>query len=97
MSKSANEIIRASLFSSFISVMEAYRANSGGSPNVLVRDLSAVHANTGFDNIPENVQKALIESANETFRRLMKEGYVIQPKSTPTTGRNNDRSKSKRA
>lgn len=83
MSSSANEIIRAAIFSAVIDAVKAFRDASNGVPNAMLRDLSAVHANTGFGDLPEEVQKAIRASTEETFRRLLKDGYVIQPKSTP--------------
>ncbi len=80
--QSANEVIRAAIFSAVCDAIEAFRENSSGVPNALLRDLSAVHSNTAFTNLPESVQKSIINSTNEAFRRLLKEGYVVQPKAS---------------
>ena len=97
MNQSANEVIKSAIFAAVCDAITAFRANSGGSPNVLVRDLSAVHANATMADLPESVQKAIVESTNAAFRRLLKEGYVIQPKnaSFPTPDRPRQKSKGK--
>ena len=77
---SANEAMRAAIFSAVCSVIEAYRENAGGVANVLARDLSAVHANTAQGDLPEIVQKALVESTTQTFRKLTHEGFSVVPK-----------------
>lgn len=78
---SANEVLRAAIFSAFCAGVEACRQNAGGAPNVLVRDLSAIHSNTSFSDLPEAVQKALRDSTDQTFRKLLQAGYSVVPKS----------------
>lgn len=77
---SASEVLRAAIFSAFCAGIEAYRQNAGGLPNVLVRDLAAIHGNTAFSDLPEGVQKALKESTDQTFRKLLQAGYTVAPK-----------------
>jgi hypothetical protein len=81
MSKSANEIVQEALFSSLIEAVTALKA--GGTPNTILRDLSAIHANTSMDSLPDGVQKALQAGVRDTMARLQKEGYVIAPKVLP--------------
>lgn len=85
--KSANEVMRAAVFSAVCSVIEAYRENAGGVANVLARDLSAVHSNTALSDLPEVVQKALTESTSQAFRKLTQEGFSVVPKSEVKTYR----------
>lgn len=78
---SASEVLRAAIFSAFCAGIEAYRQNAGGLPNVLVRDLAAIHGNTSFSDLPEGVQKALRESTDQAFRKLLQSGYTVVLKS----------------
>ena len=80
---SAKEIMTTAMFSAFCSAIEAYRQNSGGLPNVMARDLAAIHSNTGFSDLPEPVQKALRESTDNAFRKLLQGGYGVTSKSEP--------------
>lgn len=78
--ESAKEVLNAAIFSAVCAAVEAYRENASGMPNVLVRDLSAVHSNTVFTDLPEPVQKVLREATDQTFRKLMQAGYSVVPK-----------------
>lgn len=78
--QSANQVIRAAIFSAMIDVIEGYRARSNGVMNSFARDIASVHANTAYTDLPEDIQKIISASTDEAFRRLLKEGYAIQPK-----------------
>jgi len=80
MKKSANEVVRAALFSAVVNALDAFREESGGAAQAMIRDLGAVHSNTAFTDLPESVQKALTKSTEEALRRLLKEGYVVTDK-----------------
>lgn len=85
MSSSANSVIRASIFSALIEVVDGYRSRANGVMNVFARDLGTLHPNTAFDDLPDDIQKIIIESTDEAFRRLLKDGYVITPRVTQNT------------
>jgi hypothetical protein len=80
---SANAVIKASIFSALVGVIEGYRARSGGVMNSFARDLAAIHSNTAMDDLPDDIQKIIKESTDEAFRRLLKEGYAVTPKNGP--------------
>lgn len=77
---SANEVLRAAVFSAFCAGIEAYRQHSNGVPNVMLRDISAIHGNTAFSDLPDVVQKALRDSTDQAFRKLLQSGYTVAPK-----------------
>ena len=87
MNQSANEVVKSAIFAAVCDAVMAFRMNAGGSPNVLIRDLSAVHENATIGDLPESVQKAITESTTAAFRRLLKEGYVVQPKTVAGSDR----------
>src|SRR3954468_15403212 len=79
MTKSATDVMQEILFSAFLDSVEALKAASKGMPNTLVRDLSALHANTTFADLPKEVQASLSASVRAAFTRLLKEGYSVAP------------------
>ena len=79
MTKSATDVMQEILFSAFLDSVEALKAASKGLPNTLVRDLSALHANTTFVDLPKEVQASLSASVRAAFTRLLKEGYSVAP------------------
>ncbi len=78
--KTVNDIIHEALFQSLCDTIEAYRVESAGIPNTMLRDLAKLHANTVVDDLPEGVQKVLRTSVSDALRRLQREGYVVAPK-----------------
>ena len=79
MTKSATDVMQEILFSAFLDSVDALKAASKGMPNTLVRDLSALHANTTFADLPKEVQASLSASVRAAFTRLLKEGYSVAP------------------
>jgi len=87
MTKSATDVMQEILFSAFLDSIDALKAASKGMPNTLVRDLSALHANTTFSDLPKEVQASLSASVRAAFTRLLKEGYSVAPgQSAPPRG-----------
>jgi hypothetical protein len=80
MTKTATQVLQEALFSSLCEAVTAFKQNAGGMPNALARDLAAVHSNTSFDSLPDNVQKAIRDGVQETLKRLQKDGYTVAPK-----------------
>ena len=74
MSKSATDVMQEILVSAVLDSFLALKAASKGLPNSLLRDLNAIHANTTFADLPEEVQKAVSASVRAGFSRLLKEG-----------------------
>ncbi len=77
MEKSATDIMQDSIVAAVLDAITAWKAASGGLPNVLARDLGAVHRNTTLADLPKEVQAALRDSTRATFNRLLKEGYNV--------------------
>jgi hypothetical protein len=77
MEKSATDIMQDALVAAVLDAIVAWKAASGGLPNVLARDLGAVHPNTTFADLPKEVQAAINASTRATFNRLLKEGYNV--------------------
>jgi hypothetical protein len=79
MTKSATYLMQEILFASLIDAVGALRAASKGVPNALLRDLNAMGPNTGFADLPRELQASLSASVREAFNRLLKEGYSVSP------------------
>lgn len=77
MEKSATDIMQDAIVAAVLDAIVAWKAASGGLPNVLARDLGAVHPNTTLADLPKEVQAALRDSTRATFNRLLKEGYSV--------------------
>ena len=81
MTKSATDVMQEILVSAVLDSFVALKAASKGLPNSLLRDLNAIHANTTFGDLPEEVQRAVAASVRAGFSRLLKEGYSVAPAS----------------
>ena len=79
MARSATDVMHDILFAAVLDAVGALRAASGGVPNMMVRDLNAIHANTTFADLPEPLQKAINDAVRSAFTRLLKEGYSVTP------------------
>lgn len=79
MPKSATELMQEIMVSAVLDALGAFKSASGGVPNVMLRDLQAVHPNTTFDDLPKDVQTAVQASVRGAFNRLLRDGYAIMP------------------
>ncbi len=79
MTKSATDLMQEILFSSLIDAVAALRGASRGVPNALLRDLNAIGPNTGFADLPKELQASLTASVRDAFNRLLREGYSVSP------------------
>ena len=77
MVKPAAEVMREAIVAAVIDGVSALRTASGGVPNNLLRDLSAIHPNTTFDDLPQALQASILASVRAAFTRLQKEGYTV--------------------
>jgi len=91
MQKSATEVMQAVLFSAVIDAVEALKAASKGLPNQLVRDLQSIHPNTTFEDLPKELQNAIVESTRAAFTKLLKDGYAVGPRQQMQQSRPLDR------
>ena len=79
MTKSATDLMQEILYASLVDALTALKAASKGMPNSLLRDINAIGPNTGFADLPKEVQASLTASVREAFNRLLKEGYSVSP------------------
>lgn len=79
MTKSATDLMQEIVFSSLIDAVAALKAASKGVPNAMLRDVQAIGPNTGFGDLPKELQASIIESVRQAFNRLLKEGYSVSP------------------
>jgi hypothetical protein len=90
MERSATDIMQDAIVAAILDAVIAWKAASGGLPNVLARDLGAVHPNTTLADLPKEVQATVSASTRAAFNRLLKEGYAVAkgapPSRTPPTG-----------
>lgn len=77
MRKSATDVMQDIVAAAVLDAIAALKAASKGLPNNLLRDLNAIHANTTFADLPQEVQNAVSASVRAAFSRLQKEGYAI--------------------
>jgi len=79
MTKSATDLMQEIVLSSLIDAVSALRAASKGVPNAMLRDVQAIGPNTGFGDLPKELQASIQESVRQAFNRLLKEGYSVSP------------------
>jgi hypothetical protein len=79
------------LLSAIIDAVEALKASSRGVPNTLLREIQTLHPNTTFDDLPKELQAAIVESTRSAFARLLREGYSVGPRGEQQQSRPMDR------
>ena len=79
MTKSATDLMQEIVVSSLIDAVQALRTASKGVPNAMLRDVQAIGPNTGFGDLPRELQASIQESVRQAFNRLLKEGYSVSP------------------
>jgi hypothetical protein len=79
MTKSATDLMQEIVVSSLIDAVAALRTASKGVPNAMLRDIQAIGPNSGFGDLPRELQTSIQESVRQAFNRLLKEGYSVSP------------------
>lgn len=79
--KSAADIMQNIVFGAVVDSISALKADSGGMPNSLARDIAAINANITFADLPKSVQQSVRLATQSSFNLLLKNGYVLVPKS----------------
>jgi hypothetical protein len=79
MTKSATEVMESAIVAAVLDAVAALKTASGGLQNALIRDISAIHPNTTFGDLPRPVQAAITASVRSAFGALQKEGYTVAP------------------
>lgn len=79
MTKSATDLMQEIVLSSLIDAVSALRSASKGVPNAMLRDIQAIGPNTGFADLPRELQASIQESVRQAFNRMLKEGYSVSP------------------
>jgi hypothetical protein len=82
MTRAAAEVMQDLLYAAVVDAIVALKDSSKGVPNNLLRDLSALHANTTFADLPPALQASLNASVRAAFTRLLREGYSVAPSGT---------------
>jgi hypothetical protein len=91
MARSATDIVQDIINAAVVDAIVALKDSSKGLPNVLLRDVNAIHANTAFADLPEAVRVAVASSVRDAFARLRKDGYVVaEAKSLQVTSARKD-------
>jgi len=80
MTKSATEVMQDVIVAAVLDGMAALKAASRGVPNTMLRDISAIHANTTFADLPKELQDAITANVRAAFTRLLREGYAVAPR-----------------
>ena len=77
MNKSATELMQEIIFSAVADSISALKESAKGMPNILLRDLNAIHSNSTFADLPKEMQAAITTATRSAFNRLRKEGYSV--------------------
>lgn len=80
MAKSATDVMQEIIHSAVVDALDALKAASRGVPNIMLRELNAIHANSTFADLPKELQAAIAASVRTAFNRLLKEGYSVAPR-----------------
>ena len=72
--------MQAIIFSAVLDAVQALKGASKGLPNQMVRDLQAIHPNVTFDDLPKELQEAIVASTRAAFTQLLKDGYAVGPR-----------------
>ena len=91
MQRAANDVMQSVIFSAILDGLAALKKASGGLPNQLLRDVQAIHANVTFEDLPKELQDAIVQSTRAAFAQLLKEGYAVGPRQQMQQSRPMDR------
>jgi hypothetical protein len=91
MPRAANDVMQSILFSTVLDAIAALKSASGGLPNQLLRDVQAIHPNVTFNDLPKELQEAIVQSTRAAFAQLLKEGYAVGLRQQQQTTRPMDR------
>lgn len=83
MPRSATDVMHDILLAAVMDSLDALKGASRGVPNILLRDINAIHRNAAFADLPKEVQAAISANVRAAFNRLLKEGYSVSPASGP--------------
>jgi len=89
--RAASDVMQSIIFSAVVGAVEAVKAAHKGVPNLMLRDLQALHPNTTFADLPKPLQDAIAQSVRAAFTQLLKEGYAVGPKQQVQQSRPMDR------
>ena len=85
MSKSATELMQDVIFSAVVESISSLKLGVKNAPNMLLRDINAIHANSTLADLPPSLQDSIRESARNAFLALKKEGYSISSNTVTQT------------
>lgn len=59
---------------------EAIKNGNRGNENLILRDIKGLHGNTTFEDLPEHLQKEVVQLVQAMFGYINGKGYVLVPK-----------------
>jgi len=89
--RAASDVMQSIIFSAVVEAIEAVKAAHRGVPNLMLRDLQALHPNTTFADLPKPLQDSIAQSVRAAFTQLLKEGYAVGPRQVVQQSRPMDR------
>jgi hypothetical protein len=89
--RAASDVMQSIIFSAVVEAFEAVKAAHKGVPNLMLRDLQALHPNTTFADLPKPLQDSIVQSVRAAFTQLLKEGYAVGPHQAGQQSRPMDR------
>lgn len=87
MNKPLAELMQNVMFSAVLETVTAMKQSVNNAPNMLLRDINSIHANSTFEDLPKPVQDAIKDSARNAMLSFRKEGYSITTSTPPTPTR----------
>lgn len=78
MTKAAREVLRDIAFAAFVDTVQAMK--KGRIDNEVLREVKAIHSNTVFADLPEDVQNTLNSLSFNAFIKLNAAGYEVVSK-----------------
>ena len=75
MNKSAKAIIRDVMLDNLAKSLSGMLRNNVD--NAFIREAKAIHGNTGFNDLPDYLQRVINESTDQAFLKLHAQGFKV--------------------
>jgi hypothetical protein len=76
---SANEALQTAILMGVIAILEESRRTNKGAENIIMRELKGIHSNTGKNDLPDHLRKALNNVTHSSMGYLNTNGYRVAP------------------
>lgn len=80
MPRAAQDVMQSVIFSAVLDAIAALKAAGGNLPNNVLRQVQAIHNNVTLEDLPKELQDAIVASTRAAFAALLKEGYAVAPR-----------------